>query len=124
MVPGFWQKLVKCLDPEEGIDPYWSDHLQKDVVTLLGNVGAEVGVLEAIASTPGSLQVVVSTLDGDLCSTVKSAVWMLRKIARDQKFRKVIADLPAVFENLESILGCEDFEDVHEDARKLLDILR
>jgi hypothetical protein len=124
MVPDFWQKLVKCLNPEEGIDPFWSHELQKDVVTLLGSVGAEEGVLEAIASTSGSLQVVVSTLDSDLNSTVESAIWLLCEIPRDQKFQKLIANLPGVFKELESILGCEDFEDVHEDAQKLLDILR
>ncbi|GAQ83184.1 hypothetical protein KFL_001390020 [Klebsormidium nitens] len=55
-VPGFWQKAVKCLDPKEGAGSEWTQDMQEDVIILLRYVKAEAGVMEAIASIPGSLQ--------------------------------------------------------------------
>lgn len=125
LVPGFWQKLVECLDPEVDTDSFWTPHMQRNVVDLLRNVGAEAGVIEAIASTRGSLQVIVDILDSRILSMVKSALWMLSEMTRNQKFRIAIANLPGVLKKLEGILSFKDFKgDVHEEALMLLNVLR
>ncbi|GAQ87612.1 hypothetical protein KFL_003650030 [Klebsormidium nitens] len=125
LVPGFWHKLVECLDPSIGDDATWSEYLQEDAVSLLANVGSEIGVMEAIASIPGSLHVIVNVLDSWMVPSVRSAVWILLEMVRgDMQTRKALAELPGVLQKLEGIVDYEDFEDVHVEAAELLEMLR
>ena len=125
LVPGFWHKLIECLDSSVGDDATWSEYLQEDAVSLLANVGSEIGVMEAIASIPSSLQVIVNVLDSWMVPSVRSVVWILLEMVRgDIQTRKALAELPGVVQKLEGIVNYEDFKDVHVEAAELLEMLR